>query len=106
MMGDIVGFTAAVVLVVAAIVAGIYLGYRTSPWPRFHPGTPVDVRARLRRGSILTLGSELGVLPIVVAGVVLGLPFWILIAYAAAIILASAGALVVILITNTSRPSR
>jgi len=105
-MGDIVGFSAAVLLAIAAVAAGIYLGYRSSPWRRPYPGTAGDTRSRLRRGSILTLGTELGILPVVVAGVFLGLPFWILIAYLAAIVLAGTGAVIVILITNPTRQSR
>jgi hypothetical protein len=99
-MLDALGFFVALLLIVAAVVGGAYLGYRSSPWPLLNAGSRVVGFSRVRRSAIVTLAAVVGGLPLLIAGVLLGVPPVILIVYSAAIALGAAGLLIVMLRTK------
>ena len=102
-MLDALGFFVALLLIVAAVVGGAYLGYRSTPWPQLNAGSHVVGFSRVRRSAIVTLAALVGGLPLLIAGVLLGVPPVILIVYSAAIVLGVAGLLIVMLRTKDPR---
>lgn len=92
---------AVLLLLVSAVAGGLYLGLRSTPWPR-RPSAGLETIGQVQRTSIRTLGAELASLPVVIAAVFLGAPGVVLVVYAGAVVLGIVGVLAVLLIRRRS----